>query len=315
MKHFTYIARDRSGAVKKGAVAASDRSEALARLKAMALIPISVSENGQARSRQSAWPLSGSWLRRAVWFIPLAVVLFVIVRLALPQKGRAVVAERLPAATKMSPVAERVVTAAKPPAAPAMAEDLAPSPVETINEVLAPPVVSTDQVASPPKEKTRRMVSDLRPGRTNSLPSGLSSGSERVLNAMFTASLGGPPPPLLQFPPNEATNLVAVLSRDIVVFDDDDEATVAKKTNLAVVKQKLKEYLQEGGKAEDFMVYYRDILKQAYEERVERQKAYNALRMSGDEKAANEYFESANRELAGKGYLPLSNPPARRPQE
>lgn len=317
MKNFNYTARDTGGALKKGHLAAADRSGALEALRAKGLVPVALEEGAAARSGP-AWRLDAIWLRRAVLAVVLLVAVgaFVIVGLASRQKSKPADAAVKPAADTGTRSADR----GGPPAALPAAEEPVPPVAEPVAETPAPPAgpaVRPDNTVKIPAPKTVRpmIVSDLRPGKTNSPPDGLSSGTERILNTMFTARLGGPPPPLLYFPPQEATNLVAVLSSDIIVFDDDDDDAVSKKENLAVVKQKLKEFLQAGGKAEDFMVYYRDILKEAYAERTEVQQAYNALRVSGDEKAAAEYFEEANKALLEKGYLPLSVPPARARRE
>jgi hypothetical protein len=314
MKTFHYTARDAGGALKSGDVAAADRAEALGKLKARQLVPVSVTEGARASSVTSRRFDTLQARRAAVAAALAAVAAAVLVGVALLRKGRpaAETAKPAPVAVPARPVAG--VAPVQPPAA-APAEE--PAPVAAaVKEAPLPPAVPAAPASAPvpaaaPKAEKPILVIDLRPGKTNAPPDGLTSGTERVLNTMFTARLGGPPPPLLYFPPHEATNLVAVLSRDIGVFDDDDEETVARKENLAIVKQKLKEFLGEGGKPEDFMVFYRDILKEAYEERTEMQQAYNALKAAGDETAAAAYFEEANKALLEKGSMPLMAPPRR----
>jgi hypothetical protein len=317
MKTFQYTARDKTGALQNGAVTAKDRAEALGKLKAQQLVPVSVTEGARAPVG-TAWRFDAVLIRRtAVFAVALvAVATAVLVGVSLLRK-------RQPDTETTKPAARAAVAApAVSNSVPAQPPAAAPEPTIVTAESEAPPPQALPVVAperergiAAPRPAPPVLMVDMRPGKTNTPPDGLTSGTERILNTMFTARLGGPPPPLLYFPPNEVTNLVAVLSRNIGVFDDDDEATLIKKENLAIIKQKLKEFLNEGGRPEDFMVFYRDILQEAYEERTEMQQAYNALRAAGEEEAAAEYLAEANKALLEKGSMPLTTPPRRRPRQ
>ena len=257
MKTFQYTARDKTGALQNGTVTAKDRTEALGKLKAQQLVPVSVTEGARApRPRRGA---DAVLIRRTAVFVValVAVATAVLVGVSLLRK-------RQPDTETTKPAARAAVAApAVSNSVPAQPPAAAPEPTIMTAESEAPPPQPLPAVApererggAAPRPAPPVLMVDMRPGKTNTPPDGLTSGTERILNTMFTARLGGPPPPLLYFPPNEVTNLVAVLSRDIGVFDDDDEATLIKKENLAIIKQKLKEFLNEGGRPEDFMVFY-----------------------------------------------------------
>lgn len=313
MKSYDYQARDAAGAIKTGLVNSESRAVAVQKLKDQGLVPISVTEQRGAIASPSKW-FQGFPIKLLASILVLLVGGYAIYAyIAFKKKHTPTdnTANRTLQIPKQ-PVAKNADEAPKATAKPQSElkespelelESLTPQP----NEANLRPLKTEAKPQGLPLPK--RIVSDLRPGKTNSLPSGLSSGTERVLNTLISSPLGGPPPPLLRLPPGEAENLLDVLNRDIIVFDSDDPETVAKKENLAAAKQILKDFIKDGGKAEDFMAHYHAILVKASQERNDLQKEFRKLIQAGKLDEAEKFFNEANASLAEEGYLPLRLPP------
>jgi len=308
MKSFDYKARDASGAIKGGLISAASRAVAFQDLKDQGLVSVSVIEQKGAIAHTPGW-LQSSTVKFSAGIL-LLLVSGLVIYLYIYSKKQTPVAEIVSKEvyTKQQ-VATQGVTAVSN-AIPLPDNELkspAVSKVESAPTPLNESTITPSEIEPKPRviKPKKRVVSDLRPGKTNSLPSGLSSGTERVLNTLISSPLGGHPPPLLRLPPGEAENMLAVLNRDVIIFGDDDPGTIAKKENLAAAKEILKEYIADGGKAEDFMAHYHAILVKAAKDRNDLQQEFWKIVNTGDLDAAEKFYNDANTLLSEEGSLPL----------
>jgi len=314
MKSYVYKARDASGTIKSGVISAESRGVAFQNLKDQGLVPISVTEQTGAVSHYPGWFRSFT-IKLSAGILLLLVGGFAIYSYISSKKAQA----------PFDNIARREVQIPKQPVATQSFADASSAIPLPQRKLKSSPELGLESLPTQPNEihiipseievkpkslkPKKRVVSDLRPGKTNSLPSGLSSATERILNTLISSPLGGPPPPLLRLPNNEAENLLDVLNRDIIVFADDDPEMVAKKENLAAAKQILKEYIKDGGKPEEFMAHYRAILVKASEERNDLQKEFWKLVNAGNLAEAEKFYNDANTLLSEEGSLLLRLPP------
>ena len=308
MNNFNYTARDTSGATKRGSVKAADRSAALQAIKAQGLVPVSVAEGA---AQKEAFKLN---VPPRTLMLAGAAVILVIGALFLMQGRKPAVGKQKPEVIKAAkgiPAKKEVskIAGSMQPATNRVAE-IPLAPVPSLQES-APAATPQEKLAAgtPPKEQrpNMRIVEAVEGMSTNPPPADYESGTERVINMIANARLGNPPPPLLNLPPGE--NITNILNRDIVVYDTDSKQTEAEKTNVAYVKQLIKDYMKDGGTPETFLKYYHAELTKAFEERNAVQKYTADLIKAGDQKGALKYMEEANKELTKKGMRPITIPP------
>lgn len=309
MKNFVYTAKDVSGAFKQGGITAEDRAAALAVLKAKGLTPTSLTE-GKAKSQRDD---KEGWKKKSV--LAVVAILGVMIlgwiiwgRYVKPQvedmKGKKSVAKT--AQLKSPP--DSITTN--------QLQDPMPSQDNASHERPAEPAQPKQTQSSRTPDRPTRI---LTPGATRTitdtnLPSrrAFTTGTEQLISWVANTRLGDPVPPLPRLPQGE--DIGKILSSDITVYDDDDEKTVQIKTNVAHVKQAMKEYVDAGGDPQDFLQFYRDELQSAYNERREGQaELMRRLREEGAEKA-QAFADERNRELEDKGIRPLMIPPMLRRQ-
>jgi len=144
-------------------------------------------------------------------------------------------------------------------------------------------------------------------------PRAFATATEQVLGWIANTVPGGPPPILPVLPPNERTNIIAILGRDIVLYDDDTEAVSESKHNVAYAKQMLRQYLADGGTPEDFLGYYHAGLAEAHREWREAQGGVTELLRAGDAEGAVRLYMERDAALRGRGIQPIHLPPALRP--
>jgi len=308
MKTFTYTARDSSGALQRGALGAVDRSAALDAIRRKGLTPVSVIESGVGRDASPRRPSP-----RALAYASAVLVVLAaggVWRAFSRRDGRLgeaslpEAAERRlpPAAPVRPPVSDSSDLSDPPPAA--LGDAHPPVPAAPAPAVTPAPVAPQRKPGGQSERKVMRI--DAMLDLATNTPSGYSSGTEKVINMIVNARPGGMPPPLLKLPRGE--NIADILSRDILVYDEDSEKTVAEKENVAYAKELLKEYINDGGNADDFLEYYHKTLSDAFNERQASQKFTMDLMRAGDKEGAEKYLAEKNKELEAKGIMPIRLP-------
>lgn len=296
MKNFNYTARDKAGATKRGSIKALDRNAALHELTAQGMVPLSIIE-GAAVNGASGLPNLKPFII-AGGIAAVLVGVFLAFQLLPKRSGGA---ENLKK-SKIVQTTKKMTTATTKDTATNTAVSVAKTSEKTLS--VTEPSISTNAVAKPPIQ-----VIELYPGCSTNPPlTGYTSLTERFINMVINTRPGMPPLPLFNLPANE-TNIIKILEANITVYDTDDEKTVQQKANVAYAKQLLKEYVAAGGNTKDFLGFYHEQLKIAFEERSTAQKQFSEILKAGDEKGATEFFEEKNKELSEKGIVPLMVPP------
>lgn len=126
------------------------------------------------------------------------------------------------------------------------------------------------------------------------------TGTEQVLDWVFTTELGDLPPILPKIPMFEEAHLVEILVNRTKVLDTDDERTVKGKETVALAKKELVKFISDGGTAEEFLQYYHDQLRQAHMVRQEAQQSLFKL-VREEPELARDYLEQVNAKLSEKG--------------
>lgn len=294
MKNFNYTARDKSGATKRGSLQALDRNAAMQELSAQGMVPLSITEGatqpGGARFKPVYAIAAGiAALILAVWLGMKYMVK------PMPQKKPPVKRERV-----QPPPKKNIVPQVKP-----VVTNVVVQPIKVETNQPAPPIpVSTNSLEYRIAQQEGRIDEE---GKIIPKPPAYKSGAEQVLNMIMNKQLGDVPPPLPTLHPSERTNIVAILSRDIIVYDEDSEKSLQQKANVAQAKQLMKDYIAKGGTPEEFLRYFRDELATAHKEWLTTQKTLMELSKT-DREAALKYAEEQGKILSEKGIKPLILP-------
>jgi hypothetical protein len=296
MRNFNYTARDKSGAMKRGSMQAADRNAVLHEMAAQGLVPLSVVEADVKTTTPSR-------ISKAFWVVAGFAVITGMIAIGLnliPKYDEGTVKKtKKTQVKKASQVAPRSATTGN-----ATNEIQNTSKALDKNKMAPKFPMVTNAVVKP-----KIQVIELYPGCTTNPPlTGYSSITERLINMIINVRLGMPPPILFDLPANE-TNIVEILNSDIIVYETDDDKKIQQKTNVAYAKQLLKEYIEGGGNAKDFLKFYHEKLISAFDYRSGVQKQFFELLKSGDEKAYSDFYLETNKTLSEQGIVPLSVPP------
>ncbi|MCL2104305.1 MAG: hypothetical protein FWH21_04520 [Kiritimatiellaeota bacterium] len=303
MKTFDYTCRDAKGSIRRGRLEAPDRAGAVRALKARGLAAVSLSEGGgSGRMSPRARSGAGMWARTLVCtgvvLLALAMVWFVIPRghstTAVPSKGGG--------GLKPPPHGTGV----------SMSTSLSPPSLSADPPVPDPPVEggggsgTTPPVMTVGGEGTAEEWKGI-PVEAPRMPAPYQSRTEGLLSMLVNITPGTYPPPIPNFPSVE--DLAQVLDRDIIVFDHDSDQMLGRKENVARVKQSLKEYLQAGGTAQEFVEYYRGELLKDYEDFRVAQAEMMRLFRAGEDDELEMFLTEQNNAFQERGMRLLVRPP------
>lgn len=297
MNNFSYTARDAAGAMQRGIISAANRVGALQALKAQGLTPIELAESVARKEASSL-----SKVTKSVLLGGLAMGVLIIAAFRMMPDSKPKVQKQKNEVKKTEP--ERTVrtqTASVTPPVAASAPSSAPATQDPSTPKVLGPADRAKPLISQHPQRHEETVSEVP---TNPPLRHLSSGTEQVISMIVNTRLGNPPPLLLRLPKGE--NIAEILDRDIVLYDDDSDKMIEAKTNVAYAKQLLKEYIQEGGKPEDFIEYYHSELTAAFNEWRTAQKYATDLIRAGDDAGALRYIEAQNKILSAKGIRPVT---------
>jgi|GEM_PF-4436770 len=289
MKNFNYTARDKSGATKRGSVKALDRNAALHELAAQGMVPLSVAEG-------AAQP-SGATFKPAYAIAAGIAVLILAVWLGMnylakptPQKSKRVQQKETITTAKTEPEKNLLKVVALTNTLPVVTPT--PRTVQKTNEQTTVEITKA-QLKEEIKAKVAR-----RPFK---------SGTEQLMSLVFNTQLGDSPIPVPKIGKSE--NIEEILNSDITLYDDDPEKVERAKTNVALAKQLLKEYVAKGGNVDDFIKYYREELYKIHLEWRDSQKEFITLLKADDLAAADAYMKTQNKAFQDRGIKPLVIPP------
>jgi hypothetical protein len=300
MKSFTYTARDTKGATQTCNIQADDRAGVVREVKARGMVPLSITEN-----RGGKHAIAPSWYpSRSLKTLMMAIVSLIAI-------GMALFTLTLKDTTRLSNPKEKVksknVTSkthanGHNEASPMSNSVDEKSTANTNKRSFIPIISSNNQDSTTSLDATNTSTNKVRPH--------FSSMAERNISMLINTPLGSMPPPILgKFPTNE--NLMAILERDIMVYDEDNEKMLQRKANVAVAKQMLKEFMAQGRTSSDFIDIFRKQLADAYKERKVHQDVITQLYRAGEYDAALKYAEEQNPALQAKNITPLHVPLSR----
>lgn len=134
------------------------------------------------------------------------------------------------------------------------------------------------------------------------------TGTEQVLDWVFTTELGDLPPILPSIPMYEEAHLVEILVNKNKTLETDDERTANGKQMVDLAKKELIKYISAGGDVHGFLRYYHDQLRQAHMQRQEAQQSLFRL-VREEPELAREYLDAVNARLDEKGIKHVKIPP------
>lgn len=314
MKHYTYTARETSGATTRGSLEAVDRASALAQLKARGLLPISV-EEGKASAPSGAATFGikrAASIALTVAALGLGVVLAVrLTPRPQPKKQPAPLQKRAaPSVAKAQPA--ETVKVEKPAALPKPAEQpkiVAPAPaVAAPAEFPAVTLPKTNALAMRLSTKTPRvLVPGLKRADTNAPNPYLTfkTKSERVMSQMLLAKPGEPMLGL-GFGRDFDKDFIKALDNTIEIYPTDTPEEVAHKENVAWMKEEMRKLVAQGQTPEEILTAYREQHNEVVKFRTDLQRQLSALKAEGKTKEAEEFVQEANKLLAPYGTRPLA---------
>ena len=135
---------------------------------------------------------------------------------------------------------------------------------------------------------------------------------EQALGTIFTTPLGYPPPPLPSIPSISSQEQLEKFFDTPIEYDKNaSRETNENRIMMSQVRDEFRRYLDEGGKAKDFVSYYVEELRTSYELRRTAQKMLVDMSRSGeDAQSLRNFRDKANAILAEKGIRSLAVPPS-----
>ena len=299
---FTATYRDKTGAMREKRVEAVGRSEAMAALKAQGIVPIRVEAiSGASAQRHRVRNGEGTASRRsAAYVITVASVLLTVSGLwwwlARPT-GTVTPSREKPKTTVM-------------PKEVGGATNVSAKSTSGVPGILPQTMDNNSlpkQAAVPAHDDTSSSTTNVA-GKTAKPKSPYRNGVEQVLGWIFNCEMGKPPPPLPDFSPADSEKLVSILLSKNPVEEGDSARVADAKEMVELAKKELLDFMKDGGKAGDFLTYYRGELTKAYHERTDAQKLVLAT-LREDAETGMALAEEINKKLSERGIKPVFIPP------
>lgn len=303
---FLVTYRDKTGAKREEALEAANRTECLAACRARGISPLAILEGSKRfkgdRGAKGVNLLKGTngdghRSRRNFPFYILhftfAIAAVAAIALVWWWFGSN------ESAPQVSPTAVLQGVRKEIPASPPSSHHYIPGPrgnghtSVTGSTVSAVPVTtesSTNEVAMP-------VAKALPPPPTNRT---FKTTTEQVLGHVFTTRLGDMPFPVPRIPEEELAKIKEILERDVPLKDSDDVHVLDTKETVAAAKKEFAAFLSGGGKPEEFLPYYHEVLRKAFEEYSMACDACEKVREEHPE-IYKEFLATVNQRLAAKG--------------
>ena len=285
----TYVVttRDAKGAKHEEEILAENRADLFRQLEASGRRAVSVRE-GKLKKRRASGVSGGgrpTVLRGAVAgaFVVLlaSAVFFFFSRKEMPttDKGKAT---RKSSVAEVAPAVSRKTTEGNLPQTKARS-------IEAAMERLSTP------------EKTPIKLRALTPEEWDQLTNRtFKTGTEQLMSWVFSTEPGDMPMPIPRISDEDRKNIVGILISKNEIKDSDSERTIECKEAVAAAKREMMQYLKEGGDPDDFLQYYSQELKRAFEMRNE---AVNQVQEVWDEdpELGKEFLDKINERFKEEG--------------
>ena len=135
------------------------------------------------------------------------------------------------------------------------------------------------------------------------------TGTEQLLSWVCQVSPGDMPMPIPRLDDEEKKNILGILISKVKVNETDDDKLASLKEDVNFAKKQMASYMAQGGDPDEFLQYYFQELKRAFDYRNEVRTQIERIYEDGDKELAREFGKKANAMLAERGIktLPLSD--------
>lgn len=130
------------------------------------------------------------------------------------------------------------------------------------------------------------------------------NGAEQLMGLIFTTEPGCLPFPIPHMDEQIRKDFASALISKLEAKEDDDEYTLEVKERVELAKKEMRRYLKEGGDPDDFMQYYYNELRTAFDHREEALRQANQL-AEEDPSLAREFVAKVNEKFKEKGIKEL----------
>jgi len=195
-------------------------------------------------------------------------------------------------------------------AAPQIVTNVPAAAVEETPEQIAKRQRGEKLKAMSPRERVDFLFKEAKKKKINLEPASnrvYATGTEQVMDWVFTTQLGDMPPILPKLPRFEEAHLIEILANQNEVRETDSARVRDGKEMVMLAKEELAKYLAEGGTAQEFLSYYHDKLREAHMQYQETERSVMKLAREEPE-MLQDYLESVNKSLAEKGIKPVTIP-------
>ena len=319
---FTVTYRGADGALREEAVEAAGRAECFAQMKARGIVPVSVREGaslGERASRpfrsraktsprnaQDARCLSGGGkLKSSILNLKSAIFLAAVLAAAggvwwwlSADKDGSIVLPKYGTSEKNGKHAAPQVRTAKPK----VAQQQHPAFAVPVTNILR----ETAKIHKPPTVTNYLVGITITTNKPKNI---FRSATEKMLYSIFSTPLGSPPPPMCRIPLRDKAELEAILNATFEQSNDKDEKRKEMEQTVDAARKVFKDYIDKGGKPDEFMDYFRDELAKYHEDWKMAQKVAMAACRDEDPEVARQMIEEINSRLAEKGIKPVNVPP------
>ena len=287
MATYVVTTRDAKGSKVEEEISAEDRADLFRQLEASGRRAISVRE-GKLKKRRASGVSGGgrpTVLRGAVAgvlvVLLVSAVFFFLYRKDVPvtDKGNA---RRKSGVAEVTPAASRRTMAVDSQQPKARSMEAA---MERLSKPEKPPI------------KLRTLTPEEWDQLTNRT---FKTGTEQLMSWVFSTEPGDMPMPIPRISEEDRKNIVGILISKNEIKDSDSERTIECKEAVAAAKKEMMHYLREGGDPDDFLQYYSQELKRAFEVRSE---AISQIQEVWDEdpELGKEFLDKINERLKEEG--------------
>ena len=282
---FTVTYRDQRGAKREEAIEAESRGACVASCRARGISPLSIRAGGRAMGTKGSKDAKG--LKGVLTALSLLALLGGTVWWWFGVRGAPVLPDDAPIKPRGMPKEVKPAKVSRSQHVAAMAPKATPaSPV--------PDAIPAQDATADSSAAVSAMFGNPFTNRM------FKTTTEQVLGHLFMTRIGDMPFPVPNLPQEELAKIKDILERDVPFKDSDDAHALDTKETVAAAKKEFAAFLADGGKPQDFVAYYHEVLRKAFEEYMIACNACEKVREEQPE-LYDDFLERVNKRLASKG--------------
>lgn len=284
MMTYVVTTRDAKGERVEEEFSAEDRADLFRQLAACGKRAISIREGTTGKRRAPRMPIAAPRKAHVIAAAAIVVVLAAAAILLLSRKGSE--PKRGADGRKRAiPVAAAATNAAHKAEAERTSARTVDEAIQKVPALERPPI------------KVRELTPEEWDRLTNRT---FKTGTEQLMSWVFATEVGDMPMPIPHISEEDRQNIVAILISKNEISENDSERTKECKNAVAAAKKEMIKYLKEGGDPDEFLQYYHQELKRAFEVRNE---AINQIQEVWDEDPAlgEEFLDKINEKFESEG--------------